>query len=129
MTDVLFRDLDASVYVCTVFFSLVGWLAMLYPTRECFLRLIMIKHHSLEFNDYKGEKMGKKLVNSVILNKKYKLSEIYDLVENYCAKNNISDWKHKLRAMLEERNGIRKIGNLKILYYGNGTYEFVEGAL
>lgn len=43
------------------------------------------------------------LMDRLVLGKKYQLQEIYDLIEDYCVDNGIDDWKHKVRAMLEER--------------------------
>ena len=47
------------------------------------------------------------LMDRLVLGKKYQLQEIYDLIEDYCVDNGIDDWKHKVRAMLEEKNGVR----------------------
>lgn len=66
--------------------------------------------------------MTGELMNRMVLYKKYHLQEIYALIEDYCIQNNIDDWKHKVRALLEERNGIRTLGRYKITYHGNGIY-------
>ena len=50
------------------------------------------------------------LMDRLVLGKKYQLQEIYDLIEDYCVDNGIDDWKHKVRAMLEEKNGVRSLG-------------------
>lgn len=66
--------------------------------------------------------MSNELMDKLVLGKKYTLEEIYKSVEDYCIENNIDDWKHKVRALLEERNGVRTLGKYKITYYGNCTY-------
>lgn len=62
------------------------------------------------------------LMDRLVLGKKYQLQEIYDIIEDYCIANGIEDWKHKVRAILEEKNGIRSLGKYTITYYGNCTY-------
>lgn len=66
--------------------------------------------------------MVNELMDRLVLGKKYQLQEIYDLIEDYCIENNIEDWKHKVRAMLEEKNGTRSLGKYKVTYYGDSTY-------
>ena len=51
--------------------------------------------------------MVNELMDRLVLEKKYQLQELYNLIEDYCLENNIEDWKHKVRAMLEEKNGTR----------------------
>lgn len=62
------------------------------------------------------------LMDRLVLGKKYQLQEIYDLIEDYCVDNGIDDWKHKVRAMLEEENGVRSLGKYEVTYYGDCTY-------
>ena len=62
------------------------------------------------------------LMDRLVLGKKYQLQEIYDLIEDYCVDNGIDDWKHKVRAMLEEKNGVRSLGMYEVTYYGDCTY-------
>ena len=62
------------------------------------------------------------LMDRLVLGKKYQLQEIYDLIEDYCVDNGIDDWKHKGRAMLEEKNGVRPVGKYEVTYYGDCTY-------
>lgn len=66
--------------------------------------------------------MVNELMDRLVLGKKYQLQEIYDLIEDYCIENNIEDWKHKVRAMLEEKNGTRSLGKYEVTYYGDSTY-------
>lgn len=66
--------------------------------------------------------MVNELMDLLVLGKKYQLQEIYDLIEDYCIENNIEDWKHKVRAMLEEKNGTRSLGKYEVTYYGDSTY-------
>lgn len=54
------------------------------------------------------------LMDRLVLGKKYQLQEIYDLIEDYCVDNGIDDWKHKVRAMLEEKNGVRSLGKYEV---------------
>ena len=61
-------------------------------------------------------------MDRLVLGKKYQLQEIYDLIEDYCVDNGIDDWKHKVRAMLEEKNGVRFLGKYEVTYYGDCTY-------
>lgn len=61
------------------------------------------------------------LMDRLVLGKKYQLQEIYDLIEDYCVDNGIDDWKHKVRAMLEEKNGVRSLGKYEVTY-GDCTY-------
>ena len=56
------------------------------------------------------------LMDRLVLGKKYQLQEIYDLIEDYCVDNGIDDWKHKVRAMLEEKNGVRSLGKYEVTY-------------
>ena len=62
------------------------------------------------------------LMDRLVLGKKYQLQEIYDLIEDYCVDNGIDDWTHKVRAMLEEKNGVRSLGKYEVTYYGDCTY-------
>ena len=62
------------------------------------------------------------LMDRLVLGKKYQLQEIYDLIEDYCVDNGIDDWKHKVRAMLEEKNGVRSLGKYEVTYYSDCTY-------
>lgn len=62
------------------------------------------------------------LMDRLVLGKKYQLQEIYDLIEDYCVDNGIDDWKNKVRAMLEEKNGVRSLGKYEVTYYGDCTY-------
>lgn len=62
------------------------------------------------------------LMDRLVLGKKYQLQEIYDLIEDYCIDNGIADWKHKVRAILEEKNGTRSLGKYEVTYYGDCTY-------
>lgn len=62
------------------------------------------------------------LMDRLVLGKKYQLQEIYDLIEDYCVDNGIDDWMHKVRAMLEEKNGVRSLGKYEVTYYGDCTY-------
>lgn len=66
--------------------------------------------------------MVDELMNRLVLGKKYQLQEIYDLIEDYCVDNGIEDWKHKVRALLGEKNGVRSLGKCEVTYYGNCTY-------
>jgi hypothetical protein len=66
--------------------------------------------------------MVNELMDLLVLEKKYQLQKIYDLIEDYCIKNKIEDWKHKVRAILEEKNGTRSLGKYKVTYYGDSTY-------
>lgn len=66
--------------------------------------------------------MVNELMDRLVLEKKYQLQEIYDLIEDYCIENNIEDWKHKVRAMLEGKNGTRSLGKYEVTYYGGSTY-------
>lgn len=66
--------------------------------------------------------MINELMDRLVLGKKYQLQEIYDIIEDYCVDNNIEDWKHKVRAILEEKNGVRSLGKYEITYYGDCTY-------
>ncbi len=52
----------------------------------------------------------------------YRLSEIYELVREYCENEKAGVWKHKARAILQEKNSVRKIGKYSITYYGAGKY-------
>ena len=61
-------------------------------------------------------------MDRLVLEKKYQLQELYNLIEDYCIENNIEDWKHKVRAMLEEKNGTRSLGKHEVTYYGDSTY-------
>lgn len=65
---------------------------------------------------------GLRINGSFSFRKKYQLQEIYDLIEDYCVDNGIDDWKHKVRAMLEEKNGVRSLGKYEVTYYGDCTY-------
>ena len=56
------------------------------------------------------------LMDRLVLGKKYQL------IEDYCVDNGIDDWKHKVRAMLEEKNGVRSLGKYEVTYYGDCTY-------
>lgn len=62
------------------------------------------------------------LIDRVIFGRKYDLQDLYDLMEDYCIENDIDDWKHKIRALLEERNGARSLGKYPVTHYGNGVY-------
>lgn len=62
------------------------------------------------------------LMDRLVLGKKYQLQEIYDIIEDYCVDNGIEDWKHKVRAILEEKNGVRSLGKYIVKYYGDSTY-------
>ncbi len=62
------------------------------------------------------------LMDRLVLGKKYQLQEIYDIIEDYCVDNGIEDWKHKVRAILEEKNGVRSLGKYIVTYYGDSTY-------
>lgn len=62
------------------------------------------------------------LLDGMILGKVYHLQELYALVEEYCLENAIEDWKHKVRALLEEREGERKLGPYTVTYYGGAYY-------
>lgn len=62
------------------------------------------------------------MLDMLVLGKRYQLHEIYDMMENYCIQNSIDDWKHKIRALLEEKNGTRTLGKYRLTYYGDSTY-------
>ncbi len=66
--------------------------------------------------------MLNELIDRVVLGKKYELQDLYDLIADYCIENEIDDWKHKLRALLEEKNGVRSLGKYPVTYHGNSKY-------
>ncbi len=72
----------------------------------------------------KGEIMSltQAIIDSIELGKQYDLREIYDLMEDYCVGAGIDDWKHKIRRLLQEWNGVRRLGEYPVTYYGNAKY-------
>ena len=47
--------------------------------------------------------MLNEMIDRLVLGKRYQLQEIYELMKDYCIQNSIDDWKHKIRAQLEEK--------------------------
>lgn len=66
------------------------------------------------------------LMDKLVLGKKYQLQDIYDIIEDYCVDNGIEDWKHKVRAILEEKNGVRSLGKYSVIYHGDCTYSIAR---
>jgi hypothetical protein len=67
--------------------------------------------------------MSNELIERVVLGRMYDLQDIYDLIEDYCIENGIDGWKHKVRALLEEQNGVRSFGKYPVTFYRNSTYK------
>lgn len=66
--------------------------------------------------------MLNEMIDRLVLGKRYQLQEIYELMKDYCIQNSIDDWKHKIRAQLEEKKGTRTLRKYQITYYGDCTY-------
>lgn len=62
------------------------------------------------------------LMYRLVLDKKYQLQEIYDLIEDYCIDNDIADWKHKVIVLIKEKNRTSSLGKYEVTYYGDCIY-------
>lgn len=54
------------------------------------------------------------LMYRLVLDKKYQLQEIYDLIEDYCIDNDIADWKHKVRVLIKEKIELVLLASMKL---------------
>ena len=61
------------------------------------------------------------LVDQMTIGKKYELSDLYRMIET--SNSNIEDCRHKVRAVLEQRE---ISGKYQVIYHGNAVYSLVR---